>query len=296
MASLSKVLSSRIALGGALLACACQHDSNAAFDDTNLPSTNPGSSGSGQGGSSASGGSSSAGRASGGGKANAGSNAGGKPSAGGAGGKGGGMAGKAGAEMAGSAGDTTTGGDAGSVATGGGGMAGTGGMSTNPETMTFQTTEIDDALVESCRPNENFGDLEIINADGSGSCRVESLVSIPLAAVPDGALVSQASLTLSCADQGAPITVSYVDGSWAELQVRWNNRPNAGTIIGTVTCDQAGEVVTLDLTTPVQAWLAGAHKNFGIYLRTDSNSGTTFPSSEAADDTLRPLLVVTYTL
>ena len=144
-------------------------------------------------------------------------------------------------------------------------------------------------------PNANFGDLDTFNVDGDPFCAVDTLISAPLDGVPAGALVSEASFSLTCTNTGEAITVSYVDGKWAELEVRWNNRPQAGTSLGSVTCDQLGEV-KIDLTAAVKAWLAGDHKNFGIYLRTDNTDGTDFDSSEAADPAVRPKLSVTYTL
>jgi hypothetical protein len=302
LASLRRVLGPRIALGGALLASACQHDSNAVFDDTKLPSTEPGSSGEGQGGSGAVAGESNAGRAGGGtgGKASAGG-AGGKTSAAGAGGKtnaagaGGkasaGGAGKAGAETGGSGGAAGKSGAGGAIA----GMAGTGGTATDPGPMTFETRDIDDTDVQECSKNENFGVDDPLNPDGDNFCAIETLISIPLAGVPDGALVSDASLTLTCTDPGGAIVVSYVDETWSELKVTWNSRPNDGTIIDNIRCKDVGEV-TIDLTTAVTAWLAGDHENFGIYLRTESTDGTDFASSEADNEAERPRLSVTYTL
>jgi hypothetical protein len=306
----------RVALCGALLACACQHDSNAVFDDSKLPSNqpagsagNPGSAGSSQGGSSAATGESGrAGQATGGAGPGAGASAGGAASAGaagrGTGGKGGGAAGKGGAETGGAAGQAAgggKGGSAGSVATGGGGKGGKGGAGgsggnpSQPEPMTVETTNIDDTDVQSCMPNANFGSLESFNVDGDTFCVVQTLINAPLDGVPDGALVSDASLTLTCTNVGEAIAVSYVDGKWDELEVRWNDRPQAGTLLGHITCDQLGEI-KIDLTQAVKAWLAGEHENFGIYLRTDNTDGSDFDSSEAATEATRPRLSVTYTL
>jgi hypothetical protein len=174
-------------------------------------------------------------------------------------------------------------------------MAGTGGMPTDPQPITFETTDIDDADVQSCFPNMNFGTDDPLSPVADNFCTVQTLIGVPLAGVPDAALVSDASLTLTCTQPGGSIIVSYVDESWSEQKVRWNNRPQNGSTIDTIRCDQVGEV-TIDLTTAVEAWLAGDHENFGIYLRTESSSGTTFKSSEANNDAQRPKLSVTYTL
>jgi hypothetical protein len=311
LTALSRVLGPRIALGGALLSCACQHDSNVSFDDTNLPSSSAGGSDTSEAGSSATAGETSGGASSTGGKAGGGGATGGKSGGGmpGAGGRG--SAGKGGAEMGGSAGETTggKGGSAGSVAVGGAGAAGlagsagTGGTPIDPpEPVTYETTQLDDADVASCFPSGNYAKKLILNPDGNNPtgngndfCAIQSLVSIPLEGVPDGAVVSEASLTLTCTDTGGPVSVSFANESWTESEVRWNSRPQAGTIIDTITCEKVGKL-SIDLTAAVKAWLAGEHKNYGIYLRTDDTDGTDFSSSEAANPANRPLLSVTYTL
>lgn len=310
MASLRRVLGSRIALGAALLASACQHDSNADFDDTNLQSGDGGSTtttsgtssgaeagqgteaGSQSGGSSAAAGSSSgsggkpAGTAGTGGGAN-----GGKASTGGSGGSGG----------KGSAGAAGTGNEAGKAGNQGGsagttGEAGKGGGPVEPpQPVTFETTDIDETQVVSCLPYMNFGALDTVNVDGDLACRYEILFNAPIQEVPDGALVSAASLLLTCTNAGDPIKVSYVTEEWAELSVKWNTRPQVGKELETITCEKVGHV-TIDLTAAVKAWLAGTQDNYGIYLRVETTDGTDFATSEADDASTRPKLSVTYTL
>jgi hypothetical protein len=308
MASLRRVLGSRIALGAVLLASACQHDSKADFDDTNLHSGDGGTTtttsgtssgaeagqgteaGSSSGGSSAEAGSSSTGS---GGKSagtagTGGGASGGKASTGGSGGKGsagasgtGNVAGKAG-NQGGSAGTT--------------GEAGKGGGPVEPpQPVTFETTDIDETQIASCMPYMNFGALNTVNVDGDLACRYEILFNAPIQEVPDGALVSAASLLLTCTNAGDSIKVSYVTEEWAELSVKWNSRPEVGKELGTIHCEELGPV-TIDLTAAVKAWLSGAQENYGIYLRVETTDGTDFATSEAEDTSTRPKLSVTYTL
>ena len=306
MSSLTRVLASRFALGAALAASACQHDSNVIFDDGSLKSPDAGGSGAtNNGGSDAAAGADTSGSSSSGsggssnqgGKATAGSvgsgQAGGKASGGNGGGGGGGGGGKAGFDAGGSTsqgGKIGQGGKAGSASAGGGV-----GGSANPEPVTVETTEIADTEVGSCMPNANHGEAESMTVDGALGCSSQILINAPLTLVPDGALVSAATLTLTCTDPGGPITVSYVNEVWDELTVRWNNRPNMGMMLDTVTCAESGEI-TIDLTRAVTAWLAGDHKPNGIYLHSVSTDGTDFDTSESADVGSRPKLSVTYTL
>jgi hypothetical protein len=311
MTSLTRRYAVRFALGCALVASACRHDSDADFNDNGLrPPGTSGSGGSDAGGSDAAAGVDAGGSPSGGGNASAGdpgqggkasAGTGGGPAVGGdAGSSNGGSSngGKAGTDtggMAPQAGKAGMGGVAGS-ATAGSGMGGT--VVTPPKPLTFETTDIDDTYVASCFPSMNYGALSSMNVDGEGdgidSCTYQILIIAPLSAVPAGALVSEATLTLTCTNAGDPITVSYVNEAWKELTVRYNTRPEAGASLGTVTCEQPGGQVTINLTSAVKAWLAGDHAANGIYLRTDDSDGTDFHTSEAHTTSTRPLFRVTY--
>ena len=310
MASLRRVLGSRLALGAALVASACQHDSSADFADTNLHSGDAGSAStaSGTGSGAEAGQSSEAGSSSGGGSAEAGSNSagtGGNPAGtagtGGSSSAGTPSVGGTGSGGKGNAGAAGTGNEAGKTSTQGGvagttGEAGKGGGTVDPpKPITFTTRDIDDTHVASCFPLMNFGEGVSVNVDGDQACRYETLFNAPLKEVPAGALVSAASLVLDCINTGDPVTVSYVDEAWNELSVRWNNRPEVGTTLGTFTCAQLGPV-TIDLTVAVKAWLAGSHSNYGIYLRSETSGGSDYTTSEAKAEASRPLLSVTYTL
>jgi len=296
MSSHIRVFASRFALGTALVASACQHDSNVIFDDGALKSPDTGGSGA-----TDNGGTDAAAGADTGGSSSSGSggstNQGGKATAGEAGrgqaGKAtGGGGGKAGSDAGGSTsqgGKIGQGGKAGSANAGGG----VGGSST-PEPVTVETTEIADTDVSSCAVG-NRGEAVSMTVGGGPACNYEILINAPLTIVPDGAIVSAATLTLTCTDPGGPIMVSYVNEAWDELNVRWNNRPNMGMMIDTVTCDPAGEI-TIDLTSAVRAWLAGDHKPNGIYLHSESSDGTDFDTSESEDVGARPKLSITYTV
>ena len=305
MTSLTRRYAVRFALGSALLASACQHDSSADFDDSELMS--PGTAGGGTtdaggsdaaaagvdaGGSSAGGSEASAGTTSQGGKAGAGASG-----SSGVGGKAGSSSGgKAGTDAGGAApqaGKAGQGGMAGS-ATAGGGMGGT--VVTPPEPVTFETTDIDDTYVASCYPSMNYGALSSMNVDGNDGCTYQILIIAPLSGIPAGAVVSEATLTLTCTNAGGPITVSYANEAWKELMVRYNTRPEVGASLGTVTCEQPGEQVTINLTSAVKAWLAGDHAENGIYLRTADSDGTDFDTSEVHTTSTRPAFRVTYTL
>jgi hypothetical protein len=248
------------------LASACQHDSDATFDDDGL--TSPDTAGSSSEAGSATGGAD----ASGGGKAGSGGT---EPSGG-----------------AGVAGTTQGGGTGGKNAGGGGGSGGT--PNPDPEPVTIDITDVADAYLSSCSPYENFGDESRVNVDHN-QCVYQGLMKPSLADIPDGAVVSEATFTLTCTNAGDTINVSYAVGNWSELNVDWNSKPDNGTALGTLNCQDAGPVI-FDLTVAVKAWLSGAHDDDGIYLRTEGSDGTDIASSQAADESERPTLSVTYLL
>lgn len=297
MRQLYSVFGSGIALSAALLAGACQHDSTADFDDTHLSSGGSGAASS--GGSTAepgAGGVSDAGGPSAGGSTAGSSAMGGKSGSGaggsGAGGKGGGSAGKGGQTAGGSDAGGTNGGGKGGTET-----AGTGGTNPipDPDPVTVQIHDFDDATISSCDANENFGNQNILQTDGD-FCRFDSLINPTLTAIPAGATVSKATLSLLCVNPGGVVTVAFATGKkWTESMVRWMTRPEVGELIQEVSCAKDGDVVAIDLTDAVTAWLSGTVEADGIFLRTVDTDGTDFASSEAGKEADRPVLEVTYT-
>ncbi len=301
MTAFRRVFGQGFALGGALLVSACSHDSGASFDDSMLSSPNAGGSGNGggsqaeagtlgqgavsAGGSQANAGSSAAGNASGGAAGNSAAGMGGKPAS---------NAGQAGMDAGGTAGQAGNAGQAGaggSVA--GGGAGGMAGAKNDP--VTIDITDIADTDVASCMPSANHGEAVSINVDGDNSCVLQCLINPTLQQIPDGALVSAATLTLNCINVGDPATVSYVNEPWLEDSVRWSNKPNVGSVLGTLSCTTFGKV-TLDLTAALKTWLAGTHGAYGIYLRMETTDGIDFSTTEADKVADRPKLTVTYTL
>jgi hypothetical protein len=292
MTAFSKVCCARLALGATLLACACGRDADALFDDSVLTGQSGGGSGpatagsqgipvAGEGGEQSGGGADTAGSSSEGGRGGsaAGTDTGGTTSGG--------------ASTAGSAGKPGAGegGTGGSAA----GMAGTGGKDPDPEPITVVITTFDDSYIASCMAYSNFGSALTLNVDDDNNCVFQSLLAPSLEELPQGAIVTEAKLTLHCINDGGAISLNYVDDAWQESEVRYMGRPDVGTSIGTVTCKEEGPV-TLDLTAVVEVWLAAVHPAYGIYLRTEAQDGTDFASSEAVDAATRPSLSVTYKL
>lgn len=276
----------RVATLGAILASACQ-SATADFDDSRPPVPVTGISG---------GGASHAG-------SGPGSGAGGQSPSGGVGAGGLARGGESGTP---SAGKTTLeagqGGVAAAEEAGAGGAlvesAGVGGAADLPP-IAVQIDDFEDAYVTSCNPNESYGKVARIIVDrdqvGADTCVHEGLLQPALTAIPAGAKVSAATLTLYCLSGGDEVSFAYVDDAWDDASVRWTNRPGAGDAIGTLTCAAEGPL-KLDVTQPLVAWVAGQRENHGWYLTVSGSNGTDFSSSEAAQTGEHPRLSVNYTL
>lgn len=293
MRPLSRVLGLRVAFAAALLASACERDSNAEFDDATLPTS------SGSGATSSSAGSSGqppgAGGAADEGGAGALPNA-GKPGTAGAAAAAG-AAGKpaVGGEGGGSAGGTGTGGSAGSSGSAQAGVAGSGGMTIpDPEPVTIEVTEFEDTTIASCDSNENFSKQATLQTDGD-FCRFEALLRPLPPEIPAAAEIDEATLSLYCANAGGTVEISFVTEPWKEGTVRYNTRPERGELVASVTCEDVGAFVTVDLTKALASWLNGELEPYGVYLTTNAMNGTDFGSSNAQEASQRPVLSVTYT-
>ena len=290
MTSLRRVLGGRLVLSVVFWACACEHDSVATFDDTRPPGSASDGGALGAAGSLATAGDAAAGgedTSGAGASAEAGSTA----AAGKAGAAGGGRGGSSAAGGS-SAGKPSTAGGGGKVGSTSGGSGGT--KEPEPEPVTVTTNDFADTYVASCL-SANFGEAEELSVDYAYACVYEVLMNPSLVDVPQGAVVSEATLTLHCINAGDVVTVSYVAESWNEDTVRWSTRPETGSDLAELTCQEMSDV-SLDLTAAVKAWVSGERAAHGLSLWTEGSDGTDFASSEYEDADARPSLSVTYTL
>jgi hypothetical protein len=294
MTSSCKVLGGRFVLGVLLWACACQYDSAATFDDAAPPGSSDGGTPGAAGSLATAGGAAAGGEDAGAGGAltEAGTTAAGKAGTANGGGSGRGGSSAAGASSAGKPSIAGAGGSAGSAGGGAGGSGGT--KDPEPEPVTVTINDFADTYVVSCLIS-NFGEAQTLKVDSANSCVYQALLNPSLADVPNGALVSAATLTLHCINAGDVVTVSYVTEAWNEDTVRWNTRPESGSELTELSCEEASHV-SLDLTAAVKAWVSGERAANGLYLRTDGTDGTDFTSSEYEYVDERPSLSVTYTI
>ena len=131
---------------------------------------------------------------------------------------------------------------------------------------------------------------------------VMGLAAFPLAAqvtIPEGSAINSAFLQVYVAyASNMPVTLHRITAEWAEYVVTYANFLNsyAAAVEGGFTTDTVGWK-QVELTNLVQAWAGGVFPNYGIAMieSVPGPDGTPYWSSEAADPTLRPKLVIGYT-
>ncbi len=171
-----------------------------------------------------------------------------------------------------------------------------------------------DAPISQWAPSTNYGGATTL------TLRAEDVIASLLrfdmpASVPQGAQIYRAVLDLYPVKRSnaQPINVSVFPllRAWNEMQATWNLAA-AGTPWQTAGANGAtdreqtatavkplgdvGRWLTFDLTGLAQSWFSGARRNQGVVLKGSSPGlvAFDFPSSESADASYRPELIISY--
>jgi large repetitive protein len=148
-------------------------------------------------------------------------------------------------------------------------------------------------------PSGNATTLTVGTTTGGSNTLFRALVHFPMPAIPSGCSLDSAALrmTNSSAATGRTIDVHQATGSWTESTV-WPGPSFGGVLAGVAAVNGT---LSWNVTTAAAAIYAGtANNGFVVKDRTDptitenGNKTQTFASSEAADASLRPVLVVSY--
>ncbi|MEW6189707.1 MAG: cytochrome c3 family protein [Actinomycetota bacterium] len=165
-----------------------------------------------------------------------------------------------------------------------------------------------DAHVDSTQPDVNFGADATLNAWIGTVTTTRSFLQFDLSSIPPKSIINSASLQLYVKSAfGGNVYVRKVASEWKEGTgavpadgVTWNTQPSFEEILDRQLMDAADVWKSWDITTLVSDWHAGREINKGIVLLTGETGiieGGVFYSSDYADDpTLRPKLVVDYSL
>jgi len=145
-----------------------------------------------------------------------------------------------------------------------------------------QLTPSSDAYTNSATPTKNYGSTTLLDVDGASQI---TYIQFNLASIPSGASISQATLKLyvNSVTTAGSFNVDYVNGTWSEGTVDWNNAPPLGTAIASsvpvVTADK-NQYLLINVTSALQAWLNGSETNNGIALVANGSTNLTFDSKE----------------
>jgi hypothetical protein len=165
---------------------------------------------------------------------------------------------------------------------------------------------LQDAYICDCQPdvtNPNGGPTHLYHGR-YGSCYDRTLIEWDLSDLPPSAVIEHAEMRLYCMSftgtpSGQPVYY-MINDDWSELTVTLNTQPSWDDIPSlTASWPAPSTWFALDVTQFVQAWVDGSHENHGIYCTSMGATGTSVPgfwSSDAAQEDLHPVLVVTYSL
>ncbi len=167
-----------------------------------------------------------------------------------------------------------------------------------------------DAEIWDQSPNNNYGASAETWVSSAASDTTRSLLRFNTGAIPAGAQILQATLSLerqsgSGADQ--PVSAHRIRNSWSEDSVTWNER-EAGTnwdmpgadfdiaAIATTPVGPANQRYAWNITPLVQGWVDGSYPNHGVALvaAIAGMPGERFYTSDEADPSRWPSLSVTY--
>ena len=148
------------------------------------------------------------------------------------------------------------------------------------EASALDVTLSGDASVNSAHASTNYGALSNLYV-GNGNT---TFLQFDLATLPVGttsAQVSHATLTVfvNRLNTAGAVTVSPVTAGWGEYSVTAAGAPATGGSIANVNITQAGQFISVDVTTQVKAWLNTPASNNGLALAS-SAANALFDSKE----------------
>jgi hypothetical protein len=174
--------------------------------------------------------------------------------------------------------------------------------------MTANFVSVSDSYVNQNTPSNNMGTMAVMYVTstkwGNADANTRALVRYDLSAIPQGAQVTSAYLKLRM-DVAPAVSRTYqvqrVTEAWTETGVTWNNQPGTALTVtdSLSTGTTPGVWLTWNVTTDVQAMVAGTQTNHGWRVKdqSESASGGTyygrFITREEAGVNV-PVLVVTW--
>ena len=160
----------------------------------------------------------------------------------------------------------------------------------------------------------NFGNIKEFSAiatTNAGSSNARALIRFDLSNIPDGAIITSATLSLYYAHSDGNGDHRYQWGSnscklqrvtspWDEHTVTWNTQPSVSStnqVILPASTTETQDYPDINVTKLIQDIIADQSKNYGMMLRLQTEEiyrQLIFASSDHPDATKHPKLVVKY--
>lgn len=180
----------------------------------------------------------------------------------------------------------------------------TAGQKAQAETQNQSIVATGSTFVSEVAPDDNYAGREVLEISMIGVPR-QALIVWDLSAIPEGALITSAKITLSGSyvlqlpDGAVYLSMHQVTSPWDESSVTWNDKPSVGEPVQSVPVsseDPSRSYIysSLELLSLVQEWHRGSRDNHGVYVLSDNSGLVGLHSSRILH--LAPLLEVTYQL
>ncbi len=164
-----------------------------------------------------------------------------------------------------------------------------------------------DAYVNDSSPTTNFNTSYLVVGRSATEFlpRYRTYLRFTFGTIPTSAIVTSAQLRLSLqATEGTGsmnVEVRRALATWTSTTIVWNTQPASSSAVTTVNVSAtAGTIAVFNLVSAVQGWVNGSTINNGLVLQAANETSTgqtrTFASNNHVTTSLRPELVVTYSL
>jgi Disaggregatase related repeat/TGF-beta propeptide len=162
----------------------------------------------------------------------------------------------------------------------------------------------DDTYIKADAPLSNFGSDDRIEVRPDNGADRRGLIKFDLSSIPANGTVTSATLYLYSHDNKTDQTTYLyrVTSNWNENTVTWLNWSLLGGDFDSATPHftflpaQNNCMLTIDLTSLVQAWVNGTYQNHGLMLySTGPNHIIKYSSKEDGTASQRPKLNIVYT-
>ncbi len=167
------------------------------------------------------------------------------------------------------------------------------------------TENLNDAHVQRASPTENFGSQASITISFNDGRRIYIMFDNPTSSIPSANMTSSI-LALYTTSADEPVQVHYINSTWDEENIIWDNQPcgNTQAVLDSTKCNTTFEdnisIVSgwnfWNVTESVKRAINESSNNISLVLKDFRNvpESSIFKSKESISTTLRPYLNITY--